>query len=192
LRNLANVCEGQLSLHQSAINIVISLWDFLGLHADSLVGICRIGGGEVVKSNVSHLGDELLFKEVPVVNLAFMEVEQEQKEECEQVALDLDALNLVDVEEDVAMNLSKAQDDAEHLEVIIVLDVLVSYFPAPLALLQAVVVILEFADDLRQGTTLDTDEVNHVLSLGWLGCVVAGSCLRRRRLLLALRWFVVL
>lgn len=74
-----------------------------------------------------------------------MEIEQKQKEEGDQVTLSLQVLYLVDIEEDVSMNLCKAEEHTQDLEVAIIFDVLVSSLSASLAAFEAVIIVLELS-----------------------------------------------
>lgn len=88
-----------------------------------------------------------------------MQVQQEQKEYCDHVALHSKVLNVLYIEENVAVNLREAKEHTQDLEIGIVLYELVSRDPASLALFKTVIVILEVAYDLGDLSTFYTDTV---------------------------------
>ena len=79
-----------------------------------------------------------------------MEVKQKQQEKGYAIALYLDVFDFFDIKENVSVNLSEAKEHAQDFEVAVVLYILVGDFSAPLALFEAVVVVLELANDFGE------------------------------------------
>lgn len=68
-------------------------------------------------------------------------------------------LNILHIEENVAVNLREAKEHTQDLEIGVVLYELVSGDPASLAFFKTVIVILEVAHDLGDLSALYTDTV---------------------------------
>ena len=82
-----------------------------------------------------------------------MKVEQKEHQEGEREALDLKILVLIDVEEEMPVDLAEAEQHADDLQIALILNVFVGDFIAALALLQAVVIFVEVADNLIEWLT---------------------------------------
>jgi hypothetical protein len=100
---------------------------------------------EIPESHLSDFRDELLLKIVAIVALALMKIEKEKKENSDGVALNTYVLYAVHIEEYMSKNLSEAKQHTQHLQIIIVLHVLISYFSTSLASLKTVIVILKLS-----------------------------------------------
>ena len=88
-----------------------------------------------------------------------MQVQQEQKEYCDHVALHSQVLDVLDIEENVTVDLRETKEHTQDLEIRVVLYELVSRNPASLALFKTVIDILEMAHDLGDLSALYTDTV---------------------------------
>ena len=117
--------------------------------------VCRkIGIQIIIRRKFSHLElanvvEELLLEDLPIIYLGLVQVEQEEQHNRQRKAFDLEALELLNVVEEVFVNLRKAKHHTDHLEVVFVLNVLISNLAAFLAFLQAIVVLVEIANDLH-------------------------------------------
>ena len=88
-----------------------------------------------------------------------MQVQQEQKEYGDHVALYSQVLDVLDIKENVTVDLREAKEHTQDLEIRVVLYELVSCDPASLALFKTVIVILEVTHDLGDLSALYTDTV---------------------------------
>jgi hypothetical protein len=117
--------------------------------------VCRkIGRQIIVRRKLSHLElanvvKELLLEDLPIVHLGLVQVEQEEQHDRQRKAFDFKALKLFNIVEKVFVNLRKAKHHTDHLEIVFVLNVLVGYLAAFLALLQAIVVHVEISNDFH-------------------------------------------
>jgi hypothetical protein len=68
----------------------------------------------VPQCDSSHFSYELLFKVVSVVDFALVKVEQEQKERCDEIALDLYVLDALHIKEDVSVDLNETKEDTQN------------------------------------------------------------------------------
>ena len=97
---------------------------------------------EVSYCDFSNLSNKLLFQIVPVIHLALMKVKQEEQENCDAVALHFQVFDGVYVEENVAVNMREAQEDAEDFQIVFLLDVFVGNVSTLFAFFEAVIIDL--------------------------------------------------
>lgn len=86
-----------------------------------------IGSSEFPHLQLSHITDKLFLKIFAIVDLALVQVQHEEQEHGHSIAFGFEVLDHVDVEEDVPVYLSEAEEDGEDLEVVVVFNVPVCY-----------------------------------------------------------------
>lgn len=118
---------------------------------------------KVSERDLTNFVSKLLLQVLPVIDLGFMQVEQKEQDESNQVTLYFQVFDMVHVEEDVSVDLGEAEQDAQHLQIVIVFYVLVGHVSTPLASLKAVIVVLELSHDLGQGTAFDAYKSRQVV-----------------------------
>lgn len=115
---------------------------------------CSDVHAEVADGQVTHLVDELVFQELPVIHLGFVQIQQEKEGYGYHVTLDFQILDHVNIEKDVPMNLGEAEQNTKNFEVVVVLNILISYISALFAAFETVIIILKVSHDLGEGATL--------------------------------------
>lgn len=97
---------------------------------------------KVSYSEFSDLRNKLFFQIVSVIYLALVKVKQEKYEKCNAIALNLQIFNMVNIKENVAMDLSEAEENTKYLEVVVILHVFVGSTSALLAFFETIIIVL--------------------------------------------------
>ena len=77
--------------------------------------VCEKSSFEISQGNLPHFLNELLLQEFPVVDLWLMQVQQEQKEYGDHVALYSQVLDVLDIEEYVTVDLRETKEHTQDL-----------------------------------------------------------------------------
>ena len=116
------------------------------------------------QSQVPDLSDELLFKILPIIDFGLVQVNQKKQKHGNEVALHFQVLYMIHIKKDVTVNLIVAEENAQYLQVFVVLNILVRYVSAFFAMFQAVVFVLQLPDYFGQTPTLNTNKSRCLLT----------------------------
>ena len=108
------------------------------------------------QSQVPDLSNELLFKILPIIDFGLVQVNQKEQKHGNEVALHFQVLYMIHIKKDVTVNLIVAEENAQYLQVFVVLNIRVRYVSAFFAMFQAVVFVLQLPDYFGQTPTLNT------------------------------------